>query len=65
MLGDTDVSDVLPKAQLKFIGDLIKRYVSKTKTSKKGMFDKMGVEEVENLHSKTRVILTRGAPDRD
>lgn len=33
--------------------------------SKKGMFDKKGVEEVENLHSKTKVILTRGAPDRD
>lgn len=28
----------------------------------KGMFDKKGVE---NMHSKTRVILTRGAPDRD
>jgi phosphoribosyl-ATP pyrophosphohydrolase len=44
------------EGQLKFIGDLFKRYASKTKSqfeaSKKGMFDKMGVEAVENLHSK-------------
>ncbi len=31
--------------------------------SKKGMFDKMGVEAVENLHPKKRVILNRVAPD--
>ena len=33
--------------------------------SNKGMFDKKGAEEVENMHSKTKVILNRGAPDRD
>lgn len=31
----------------------------------KGMFDKKGAEEVENMHSKTKVILNRGALDRD
>jgi predicted outer membrane protein len=33
--------------------------------SNKGMFDKKGAEEVENMHSKTKVILNRGALDRD
>ncbi|MGE7187262.1 hypothetical protein ACQKKK_25885 [Peribacillus sp. NPDC006672] len=51
---------------MKFIGDLFKRYAIKTKkqAKKKGMFDKKGVEEVENLHSKARVLLYRVAPNR-
>jgi hypothetical protein len=34
------------------------------KQAKKAVY-KMRVETVENLHSKTRVIFNRGAPDRD
>jgi len=52
-----------------FIGDLFKRYASKTKcttwSKQKRQFNKMTVEAVENLHSKTSVIFTRGAPVRD
>lgn len=47
------------------LSDIHLKQNTQFEASKKGLFDKEGVEEVENLHSKTRVILIRGAPDRD